>query len=173
MGSRLREIKPDDDRQDGNDHRDDGAADEEVSHNGYSFSCLGRSRRSLLALGGGLGHLRGGHRLHRRAFAHLLQALDHDAFARLQPFHDQHAVPDRFADLDGALGRLVVRADDPDEILALQFRHRPLRHKDAVGPDAQVHLDPSEHARAKQLLRIWELRRAPATCRSSHPPRDQ
>ena len=41
-------------------------------------------RARLLAAGGGLGHLRGGHRLHRRAFAHLLQALDHDAFTGLE-----------------------------------------------------------------------------------------
>ena len=49
--------------------------------------------------GGRFGHLRGGLRLHRHTLAHLLQALGHDALARLQPLHDQHAFPDGFTHL--------------------------------------------------------------------------
>ncbi len=43
MGSRTREISANDDRQDGDDHRDDGPANEEVSHDGYSFPALASS----------------------------------------------------------------------------------------------------------------------------------
>ena len=72
--------------------------------------------------------------------------------------------------------RCVALLSEPmthTKVLALQFRDRAFRDQNAVGAGAEVHSDPPEHPGSKQLSPYSETRRARATCRSSHPPRDR
>jgi hypothetical protein len=92
----------------------------------------------------------------RHAFAHLVDALDDDAVARLQSLVDDDRAH-LFAGDDRCWVRLVASRDHPDEGLALQLDDGPLGHGDGVRAFAEIHADACEHPRAQQFLLVGKL----------------
>src|SRR5215813_1019103 len=101
-----------------------------------TIATIGRSMKNLdmvrLSLPGRRGRGRGrcvGLGTHDDPVFDLLEALRHDAFARLEPFSDDPEPVDLFAGLHCAERDLVVRSDDRDLVRALDLLHRLRRHE--------------------------------------------
>src|SRR5262249_9356102 len=74
-----------------------------------------------------------------------------------ETFLDKKILAILATDLYRALTRLVIRPDHPNEVLALQFGHRALRHQDAVGASTKIHTDAPEHSRPEYFRGIGKL----------------
>src|SRR5256884_5141260 len=106
----------DDHHEDGDDHRYDGPVDEELGHG---------------ALLPGLGH----GQLDPRTGPDLVESLDDDPLARLQPLFDDPERADSLAELNPSHVYRLVGADDGDLMDPLQVLDGSLRDKERVLPE--------------------------------------
>src|SRR5262245_14262576 len=85
------------------------------------------------------------------AGAQLHEVVEDHGVAGVETLADDPVVVHPFAGFDGALRRLAVRAERPDEATLASLQHRGLRHRDDL---LRAGVDPHFHELARQDLEL-------------------
>ena len=139
----------DDHHEDGDDHRHDRPVDEELGHGAL---LLRRAVRGVSARLPALGH----GRLDLRTGLDLVESLDDDPLARLQPLLDDPEGADSLAELNLSHVHRLVGADHGDLMDALEVLDGPLGNKERVLPEIDHGAHLHELAGAQELARVRE-----------------
>src|SRR4029450_1024569 len=128
-----------------------------------TIATIGLSMKNLdmvrLSLPGRRGRGRGrcvGLGTHDDPVLDLLEALRHDAFARLEPVSDDPEPVYLLAGLHRAERDLVVRSDDRDLVRALGLLHRLRRHKEGAPGGLRRRPSLAARARAEESVGVRE-----------------